>query len=179
MNENTIWLAVTFVGLVIFMILFYFMILAPGQRRTGTEYDERQLLARNKAYKYSFIFLLLYCTTCALLEILEIKWAIAPVMLFIGTVGSVTLFVTICIIKDAYNEFRLKNKPSGIWSICLLYGTWGIVRFCRLVFEKGESVLTDGMLNGNVIYLVYSVMLLTMLIVKVISDLVKRAGAEE
>ena len=177
MSDNTVWIVSLFFGLFALMIVWFVVIIAPGQRKNGKEYDERQIMARNQAYKYSFVLLLLYCTACAILEIVGIKWALMPVMLFIGIFCSVTLFVIICIIKDAYNEFHRKNKPSGFMNITLMYGVFGLYRFIRNIYED-ESIFTDGMLNGNIIYLISAVMFLSMYVTKMISDLMKKADEE-
>ena len=62
-------------------------------------------------------------------------------------------------------------------NITLMYGVFGLYRFIRNIYED-ESIFTDGMLNGNIIYLISAVMFLSMYVTKMISDLMKKADEE-
>ena len=50
--------------LIIAAVVVLFIVVARLYRNKKANYDERQLLARNAAYKGSFFFLLIYCFAC-------------------------------------------------------------------------------------------------------------------
>lgn len=162
------------------VMVFYILEMLSGRRKKEAQYDERQILARNKAYKVSFIFLVLYCTVCAVLAGVPIKWASVPIMFFIGVFGSVTVFVTLCIINDAYSEsfpgckYRQDRPYDGLF-FTFGYGILSVFWF----FRKGNHVLTNGVLNENFIFILFAVMFFVIFIAQVIKKLKERAAVDE
>ena len=88
--------------LIIAAVVVLFIVVARLYRNKKANYDERQLLARNAAYKGSFFFLLIYCFACGMLRLFDVKWADTAVQMFLGIFLSFVLFIAICMIKDAY-----------------------------------------------------------------------------
>lgn len=175
MNIDTVWSIVLYSGFIALLLFSFFIFIAPDRFKKGKKYDERQILARNKAYKFSFVFMVLYFTACTFLEIIDIKWAMVPIMLFIGIIGSITLFIIICIIKEAYNDwFTRKNRPYDFLFFSLFYGGLELGNFLWNIY-KGESIFTNGMLNENITELVFAVMFLCIFAAKMINSLIKRA----
>ena len=60
MNDQIMVSVSWVVGFVVLMAFCYFMVMSSIHRNKKNKYDERQILARNQAYKTSYIFLLLY-----------------------------------------------------------------------------------------------------------------------
>ena len=166
-------------GMAVLLFVCFLFLIAPNSRIKGKAYDERQLLARNQAYKWSFVLLLAYSTVCAVLGMLEIEWAEPALMFLIGIYSSLTLFVTICILKDAYKSVTRSKRPYDFWIFTLLYGGFYLVKFLLNVFKKGESIFTDGKLNDNIVNLLFAVMFLSMFAAKMISSLMKKADDDE
>ncbi len=88
-------------GFITVFVLIAVITALRRKRGVKIEYDERQLIARNAAYKYSFFTLIIYCILCGMLDVLSINWAILSVQMFLGIFISVTVCVVICIYKDA------------------------------------------------------------------------------
>lgn len=125
-------------------------IIAALRRKKGkkTEYDERQLIARNAAYKYSFFTLMFYCILCGMLDVLSINWAITSVQMYLGIFISVTVCVVICIFKDAY--FGIEKSKNNIYYFvflsCLIIFV-NIFSFVSNLAYNNNSFISDGMLN--------------------------------
>ena len=45
--------------------------------------------------------------------------------------------------------------------------------------NSGESLFTDGMLNGNVLFLLYAVLFLSMFVARLVSIIIKKAADDE
>lgn len=90
MSDYTIGFLIGFsVVILIFLII---AIVLKCKNNHATEYDERQLISRNTAYKYSFFTLVYYCILCGMLETFEIKWAETVIQMFLGTFYSSNSF---------------------------------------------------------------------------------------
>lgn len=142
------WLLGFFVGLFVVLIVALIVSAVKFRTKEAPAYDERQLIARNNAYKTSFFTLLAYCGICAVLDLFDIKWAILYAQMFLGILLSATVFVVICITKDAYVGFNEKNANTYYILLGITGFTNGAVFFFKLL--DGDAFLTDGMLNGNI-----------------------------
>lgn len=106
-------------------------------KRVKPEYDERQMIARGKAYKVGFFTLLIYGAVCTVLQALEIYWCSGLLREVIGIVIGAGAFAVVAILNDAYLGFNentgytigvisligLLNLGSGIIGI-LADGLW-------------------------------------------------------
>lgn len=142
--------------------------------RSKTNYDERQVLARNKAYKYSFMVLLLYCCVCAILGIIDIKWATLPTMLFMGVMISVLVFAEICIVRDAYVGIDNRKTKSAFIFISL----YNLASFIMML-SKGLPLIEDGMLTERVLPLFLSVLFGSVVITQLIKNEIDKKAADE
>ena len=142
---NDFYVAGFCVGL--FLVLFVFLIIRVlNQNKTKTEYDERQILARNSAYKTSFFTLIGYMALIALLDSFDLKWAELDIQIFLGIFISVGVFVTICIFKDAYFSYNEKSMKSFL-SVCLVLGLMNILAFVINVVFGDEVLFENGLLT--------------------------------
>ena len=146
MNETQVWALGFLAGLLLVAAVMFIRNLKNG--KADPQFDERQMAARNQAYKHAFFSLLLYCAVCAVLDALEIKWATLTAILFIGIFGSVLLFAVICIIKDAYEGLNQRRSSS-----LLIFSVVGAVNLAVFIVNvaDGESLLTDGLLNERIL----------------------------
>lgn len=139
-------------GFITVFVLIAVITALRRKRGVKIEYDERQLIARNAAYKYSFFTLIIYCILCGMLDVLSINWAILSVQMFLGIFISVTVCVVICIYKDAYFGIE-KNKNSIYYFVflsCLIIFVNMFSFVSNFVYNK-NSFISDGMLNENVV----------------------------
>ena len=178
MSDYTIGFLIGFsVVILIFLII---AIVLKCKNNHATEYDERQLIARNTAYKYSFFTLVFYCILCGMLDIADIKWAETRIQMFLGMFISVTVFVVICIFKDAY--FGIEKGKSNIRTFLFLAVMVTVIQLFNFIFTlliEKESIITSGILNRNVIPLMCAVAFLIMIIATVIKLVLNRKEREE
>ncbi|MCI2113150.1 hypothetical protein [Ruminococcus sp.] len=178
MSDYTIGFLIGFcVVITIFLII---AIVLRCKNNHVTEYDERQLIARNTAYKYSFFTLVFYCILCGMLDIAEIKWAETVIQMFLGMFLSVAVFVVICIFKDAY--FGIEKGKNNIRTFLLLSVIITVIQlfnFIYTVFIEKEPIITDGMLNSDVTPLLCAVAFLIMIIATVIKIVISKKEREE
>lgn len=178
MNDDFVWSISSILAFTVLMTFCYFMVMSIMHQNKKKKYDERQILARNQAYKASYIFLLLYLTVCLALERNDIKWATFQTIIFIGIFISITIFAMICILKQAYIFNNRKNNPYDFLFRTFFLGIMYLIVFFADL-EKGESVFTNGMLNGNIANLLFAILFLGMFIAKLIIDLKKKTEKEE
>lgn len=160
------------------LLVFVVRLIVSKKRKTKCEYDERQLLARNSAYKTSFFTLVVYSIFCALMDIMEIKWAQLNVQMFIGVFISIGVFFTICIFKDAYFGYSTKNMRSFIiLSIAVI--AVNLFAFIMNVLTDEASIFTDGLLNQNFTNILVAGVFAIFLIVLIIKKVINKRTVEE
>ena len=144
--------------------------------KNKASYDERQTLARYSAFRTSFIFLLFYCLICAALYILDIKWSNTAVQMFMGCILSLSLFIALCILKDAY----FSDSPRrNIYSV-LFFFLFGAMPLYYLIigFAKGNALFQDGQITTLALYLIFSVCLFGLGIISLIKLLLDKRRME-
>lgn len=104
-------------------------------------YDERQLLARNNAYKYSFFVLLLYFAVKELLVLFDaFSFYITPESsIGIGLFLSLGTFVVISTFRDAYTPANARN-PFIVFALLGAY---------QLYLGISDSVSSGGLLYDD------------------------------
>ncbi len=153
-----------------------------GQRTnyTGPKYDERQLLARGRAYKAGFFTMIFYA---ALAGVLSDMYGIHLLMSFAGLWGGVTIsllvFITICIVNDAYmtlyENVRSVNLLFGIIIVANLIGDFGMLRSHVSLIEDGRL----GIQCVNIMALFLLTMILILLDAKVLYDKFHDEGEDD
>lgn len=178
MSDYTLGFLIGFFAVVIIFLII--AIVLKCKNNNATEYDERQLIARNAAYKYSFFTLVFYCILCGMLDIADIKWAEIVIQMFLGMFMSVTVFVVICIFKDAY--FGIKKGKNNIYTFLYLSATITVVQLFSFIFNvfiDKNPIITNGMLNSHLIPLLCAVTFLIMMIATVIKIIISKKEREE
>ena len=174
---NEFYVAGFCVGL--FVVLFvYLYINVFKKNKKQNEYDERQILARNSAYKTSFFTLIGYMALIALLDSFDLKWAEVDIQIFLGILLSVGVFVTICIFKDAYFSYNEKSMKS-YFLLCIAIMVLNLVAFIMNTVLDGESILTDGLLNYNATNLFVSILFAIFLIMVIIKGMISKRTVED
>lgn len=142
------------------------------------KYDERQMLARGKAYRAAFWTLVVYLCLDGLLTLgSEVRWANVFVVYYIGIGLALEVYAVICILNDAY--FPLKEKPGFYLTFFGVIIVWSAA-VSLSDFLNGKPFVTDGMLNyriiNPVIVVVFAGIFITLLARRLAE---KRHGAEE
>ena len=163
--------------IIIAVVVVLFVAIARLFRNKKANYDERQLLARNAAYKGSFFFLLIYCFACGMLRLFDVKWADTAVQMFLGIILSFVLFIAICMIKDAY----FSDSPKRNFYSVISFFWFGILSFINLLINlsRGEVLFDNGELTTLVLYAVSSVCFVVLGILAVIKIILEKRGAEK
>lgn len=171
MNNNVI------LPFIIVVVLVAFIAIIRSRRNKTISYDERQLLARNTAYKYSFFFLMLYCLVCGMLVLFEIKWADAALQMLLGVVLSFVLFIALCMIKDAY----FSDSPKRNLYSVLFFFWFGLMYFIHLMMSlsRGEVLFDNGELKMLALYLVASVCFTALGVLSAVKLIMEKRGAEK
>ncbi len=168
------------IGFSIVIVIFIIVAIILNKKCGKTEYDERQLIARNAAYKYSFFTLVFYCILCGMLDVVGVKWAETELQMFLGMFISVAVFVVICIFKDAY--FGIEKGKKNFYTFFYCSGTLTVIQalnFVLNVIVDKEPIITNGMLNSNLMPLFCAVVFLIMMIATVIKLIINKKEREE
>ena len=161
---------------IIAVIAVFIVIIARLKNKNKASYDERQTLARYSAFRTSFIFLLFYCFICATLYILDIKWSNTAVQMSIGCILSLSLFIALCIMKDAY----FSNTPKRNVSSVITFFLFGIMALYYFIsgFAKGNTLFMDGQISTLAIYLIFSICLFVLGIIALIKLILDKRRVE-
>lgn len=115
-----------------------------GSMRFGKcEYDERQMLARGKAFRAGFFTILIYEAVYAMVDVAGIKWCANVTGIMLGLMLGITVFAIVAISKDAY--MSMNERPTGwmiIWCVVI-----GLNLVCGLRQALEGELIRDGMLT--------------------------------
>ena len=178
MSDYSLGFLIGFV--VVIVITLIIAVVLRFRNNNTTSYDERQLIARNAAYKYAFSTLVCYCVLCGIIDVAEIRWAETAIQMFLGMFLSVTVFVVICIFKDAYFGIEKgKNNIRTFLFLSVLITIIQVFSFILNVFVNKEPIITNGILNISATNLLCAVAFLIMIIATVIKLVLIRKEREE
>ena len=163
--------------IIIAVVVVLFVASACLFKNKKNQYDERQLLARNTAYKVSFFFLLIYCSVCGLMQILDVKWADTSIQMFLGIIISFALFLAISILKDAFFSNSQKRNMQSIIS----FFSSGIVSvmFFLSRLGKGDVLWNNSGLSILALFLIASVCSFVLGILSAIKMNLEKRGTEK
>lgn len=137
-------------GLLVGVVLVVAAVLLFVRKSQSAQYDERQLLARNAAYKSAFFVVLGVVVACLILDIFELRWAQTAVQMMLVMAAGVATFVLVSLHKDAYFGYNRQSRPAGFVVIAYVVAACNALPFA-LNLAAGEAFLTDGMLNYHCI----------------------------
>ena len=160
------------IGFVIVAVVFVIIAVAFKMKNCDRKYDERQLLARGRAYKHGFIVLLLYCVAAGIAD-MYLEYAYISTVALIGVFLSVTVFVIECVFTDAY--FAVGQKPRSWLVLSGFVAAMNLWIFAYNIAE-GQPLIENGVLTYYVINLVCGVMFLAIFAAIVVKLLRDRAG---
>ena len=149
-------------------VLVVVLIRAKKQEK---HYDERQLLARNAAFKTAFFTLVSACFICGFLDLLDIHWAEASIQMFLIALLAITVFVCIAIFKDAYFDASKRNCYTFIISV-----------FTLAALNLAVTMVTlwqDGNLSSQVYYLFTSLCFCAVGIVSIVKTVKDKKSEDE
>lgn len=140
-------------------------------------YDERQLLARGKAYRAAFLTLVAFLLMASLLaEGFELPLFMSFCGMWIGVCLSVAVFAVICIWKDAY--MSLYENVRGVILLLSAIGILNIGTGMRAIWEK-QPLLENGTISLKYTNLVVGALLCVILAVFCARVLYNKKESEE
>ncbi len=178
MNANILIIAVIVAGVILFIAAAAVAYSMMRRSRGGEQkFDERQTLARFKAYRAAFWTLVAYLTLNALYaSVSGQKWGDAIVEPLTGICAAFTVFVVLCVFSDAY--FAL-NENRRLYLI--LFAVIAIANGALVILNaaSGDGFITDGALNFHVMNIVVLAMFVILFIALAIKALIARREAKE
>ena len=138
-------------------------------------FDERQERARGQAYKYGFWTLL----TCRRLYVCSDmglgRWCDGRVGAMLCVAGSLMVFASVCIVKDAY--LSLKEKPRTVMTMLTVVSILNLV--IGVMNWKNGRVMENGILTFAAVNGICGAMVLVILVIYVANYLLGRREAGE
>lgn len=160
------------------VVVIVFIVIACSKSTKKDDFDERQLLARNAAYKYAFFTLALYNVVCAILFGAEIKWADTGTQMMIGLHISAFVFAALCILRDAFfTQTSRTMKSCFLFSVfCLLLATsTNIIS----AISSGKEFVSDSGFNLNIMPFCSGILWFGLGIVAVVKMIINKKQAVE
>lgn len=170
MGEKYYWVLGFCCGFIAVVIVTLIIANIKRKKNTYTEYDERQVLARGKAYKSAFFVLIGYIIACALVNVLEINWAELSVQMFIGLFLSTAVFVGISIFNDAY----FKGRKSLLGVLAFIAGA----EYLGIAFGE-KTFVTNGIANLDIIPIIVMIWAISIFVMVVIKTIIDKKAVEE
>jgi MFS family permease len=126
------------------------------------KYDERQQLARGKAFKAAFFILMIYTAIQGMLAtLLGLVWCDMLTSAVIGICLALTVFLIISILNDAY--ITLQESPSRAISIFVACSMMNLV--VGISTAEKEAVIAGGQLTYHALNLIIAAMFFIVLVV--------------
>lgn len=130
------------VGLFIAMIV---VVVTKNGEDLELKYDERQMLARGKAFKAGFITILIYIGVGMLMEISEVSLPVDKLMeLAVGGLLGICVFLGVAIWENAY--YALNENGRKITIAFTIIGLANII--LGILSIIGGELFVDGVLQG-------------------------------
>ncbi len=173
MGEKYYWVLGFCCGFIAVVIVTLIIANIKKKKNTYTEYDERQVLARGKAYKSAFLVLVGYIIVCALVNVLEINWAELSVQMFIGLFLSTAVFVGVSIFNDAYFTSN-KSRKSLLGPLAFVVGAE-----CFGIDFGNKTFVTNGIANLDIIPIIVMIWAISIFVMVVIKTIIDKKAVEE
>lgn len=125
-------------------------------------YDERQLLARGKAYKAAYFTLIFYMLIIAALKETGIPIFMSFCGLWLGVCLSVAVFAVICILKDAY--MSLYENVKGVILMFSAVALLNLIIGIESISEQ-RPLLEKGVLSTDWLNLIVGILFMVIVIV--------------
>ena len=171
---NTAWAIGFAVGLMVVAAACTVVAKIAKSKGVGKgQYDERQQIARGKAYTWAYATLLVYIALWMILRSLEIPFFMQSLSVLAGALLSIAVFVGYSIFHDAY--FKASESPRQWLVIICAAGVLNLgLGVMHLV--RGETLAERLYDNANLFVGLLLMVTLALIIVKRAMD--RRAGEE-
>ena len=171
---STAWLIGFAVGIMMVAVVSVIIAKITRKKCAGKgEYDERQQIARGKAYTMAYATLLIYLVFWMIMRSLEVPFFMQSLSVALGMLLSIAVFVGYSIFHDAY--FKASESPKH-WLIIICAA--GLLNLGIGVWHLFRETTLQGRLYEN-----YNLFVGLLLVVTLAFIVVKRAmdrrGAEE
>lgn len=163
-------------GIIIVGVMFLLGALLYKKKNPGPcKYDERQELARGKAFKVGFFTLLFYNVIYGMATVVtEMEIFDTMAAMITGVFLSLGVFACNCIWNDAY--MSLNEKPG---SVCAVLGCMGGINFlCGIASVISGDMIENGQITFHFVNLMCGVVMLFLLVVFVIKQKKNKIEAE-
>lgn len=155
------------VGLLLVRLMFKYKLL-------DKTFDERQELARGKAFKCAFFTLLVSLYVYAIVDDCVGRWCDTLVGVTICMAVSLLVFAVICINKDAY--LSLRERPRQVMVLFALLGIFNL-GLGGIYLSQGE-LIEEGILTLRAVNPIVGAMSLVILVVYMINFALREKEAE-
>ena len=137
-------------------------------------FDERQELARGKAYKYGFQAMGVSVILYGILDVTVGEWCDTLTGNLICFCIGLTVFAVTCILNDAY--MSLKENPRKVMTLCFLVALLNLGIGWANAMEG--TVVVDGKLSTGAVNLIVGGMSLLLLAVYIINYALRERETE-
>ena len=160
-------------GLLICVIIFK---VCNRNSKLKCEYDERQEMARGRAYKYGFYTAIVYLGFMAIWPLFEIKLIVDNTVLsFIGVLVSICVMAVYAIWHDAY--WGLNNNKNRYILVFILATVINLAN--GIISILSGHMVEDGVVQAPCINLLCGLMFLIIAVTLLIKDKFKKDEEEE
>ncbi|MBP3807734.1 MAG: hypothetical protein ILA13_04875 [Eubacterium sp.] len=169
---------VYYISMFLVALIFCFLCVSLARmfRSDGgkAKYDERQILARGKGYKYAF-YAAVFVSFLPIVIPDNIVHFLGSAIYFVPLFVGIMVYISYCIWNDAYLEINL-NKKSWIIFMVLI----GLFNICLFLSHIKTGYVENGVINISVVNLMTGILcfiVLVELILKYAFD--KRGEADD
>ena len=157
---------------IVFGLVLVMVFLERRLSKCDEHYDERQILARGKGYKISFLTVILLNIFYACFFYGLTKDIVSPQLVFMGIAFvGILVYSIYCIFKDAYVQV---GQKIGRWVILLIFVIIANVAAAFTGSERGFNV--DGFATGSSINILIAITFTIELIAVAIKFFIDKRG---
>lgn len=154
-----------FAGIAIALAISIILYLIKKKKHTAEEFDERQQLARGKAYRNGYVTTSFYLCAYGILEGLGIVWCEPMIGCIIGVMLGAAVTSLTAIKNDAYISMVDSVRKTCFVSVAFILG---MIALFVVELLEGERLIADGKLTegaaGLVIAIFWTVILAAVLV---------------
>ncbi len=162
-------------GLVLgILIIVVLLIFTKKNHSLRGKYDERQLIAQGKGYKYAFFTMLIYFSGLVVLDLTE-TFAVNAILLLPGVLLGVIVYVNYAIFSDAY--FALNEAANRCFVIFIIAAAMNLLSGIIQIVD--DIKLNNPIDEVNLYSIFVGVTVLEVLIVLVIKKVIDRKADRE
>lgn len=164
---------------VLLLIAVAVIIIIKRRSKEAVKFDERQLLERHKAVRYSFLFTIVFSIICMFTNIFELKWAPVFIQFGLNVVIGVAIFIVICIFKDAYINLNYNKNIYNYAISTIALGVIHLYVYVHHIVSGVPNLFTRGTLSDDSLYLFTGLMFLTIGASLIIKKAIDKKGEAE